>query len=109
MKYGNEKKKIDGHVFSSKAEARRYLQLLLMEKAGEISGLRLQPEYELIPSFKKNNKTYRKTVYIADFEYKENGRIVVEDVKGFSTDVYKLKKKMFEYKYPELTIKEIRK
>lgn len=109
MKYGNEKKNIDGHLFASKAEARRYQQLLLMEKAGEISGLRLQPEYELIPSFKKNNKTFRKTVYIADFEYNENGRIVVEDVKGFSTDVYKLKKKLFEYRYPELTIKEIKK
>lgn len=108
MKYGNEKKKINGYTFASKAEARRYQQLFLMERAGIIHGLRLQPEYELIPSFRKNNKTYRRTVYIADFEYKENGKTIVEDVKGYATDVYKLKKKMFEYKYPELTIKEIR-
>lgn len=108
MKYGNQPKNIDGHVFASKAEARRYQELSLMEKAGVIRDLRLQPEYELIPKFKKGNKTYRKTAYIADFEYKENGRTVVEDVKGFATDVYKLKKKLFEYKYPNLTIKEIK-
>lgn len=109
MKYGNEPREVNGHIFASKAEAKRYLQLSLMEKAGMIHNLRLQPEYELIPKFKKGNKTYRKTVYIADFEYEENGRIVVEDVKGFATDVYKLKKKLFEYRYPELTIKEVKK
>lgn len=109
MKYGNEKITIDGHPFASKAEARRYQQLSLMEKTGEIKCLRLQPEYELIPRFKKGNRTYRRTVYIADFEYIENGKKIVEDVKGFATDVYKLKKKMFEYKYPEMTIKEVKK
>lgn len=108
-KYRNKKINIGGHEFDSKKEARRYQQLLLREKAGEIKGLRLQPEYELIPRFKKGNKTYRKAVYIADFEYVENGRTIVEDVKGIKTDVYNLKKKMFEYKYPELTIKEITK
>ena len=109
MKYGNEKKTVDGHTFDSKAEARRYQELSLMEKTGEIKNLRLQPEYELIPRFKKGNKTHRRTVYIADFEYIENGRTIVEDVKGYATDVYKLKKKMLEYKYPERTIKEVRK
>ena len=109
MKYRNEKITIDGHSFASKAESRRYQQLSLLEKAGAIKCLRLQPEYELIPKFKKGNKTFRKTVYIADFEYIENGKKIVEDVKGFATDVYKLKKKLFEYRYPELTIKEVKK
>lgn len=109
MKYHNEKKNVDGHTFDSKAEARRYEKLSLMEKSGVIRDLRLQPEYELIPRFKKGNRTFRRTVYIADFEYKEGNRTIVEDVKGVKTDVYKLKKKMFEYKYPELTIKEVTK
>ena len=109
MKYGNEKKTVNGHTFDSKAEARRYEQLSLLEKAGVIKNLRLQPEYELIPRFKKGNRTFRKTVYIADFEYVEDGRKIVEDVKGFATDVYKLKKKLFEYRYPDLTIKEVKK
>lgn len=108
-KYGNHEEKIDGRTFASKAEALRYQQLSLLEKEGAIKCLRLQPEYELIPKFKKGGKTYRKTVYIADFEYIEDGRKIVEDVKGFATDVYKLKKKLFEYKYPELTIKEVKK
>ena len=67
MKYGNEKNLVDGHVFDSKAEARRYQKLRLMEQAGEIQNLRLQPQYELIPAFRKGNKKFRKTVYIADF------------------------------------------
>jgi len=109
MKYGNRKTNEGGHEFDSKAEAKRYTQLALMERAGEIHSLRLQPEYELIPAFKKGNKKYRQTVYIADFEYIENGRKIVEDVKGFKTDVYKLKKKLFEYRYPDLTIREVTK
>ena len=108
-KYKNNKTVVNGHEFDSKKEARRYYKLLAMERAGEIKDLRLQPEYELIPRFKKGNKTYRKTVYIADFEYVEDGMTIVEDVKGFKTPVYKLKKKLFEYKYPQLTIREIMK
>lgn len=108
MKYHNVKKNVDGHVFASIAEARRYQELILQEKAGVIHDLRLQPEYELIPRFNKGKRTFRKTVYIADFEYKEGDMTIIEDVKGTKTDVYRLKKKMFEYKYPELTIREIK-
>lgn len=80
-----------------------------MEQAGIIKDLVLQPTYELIPSFKKDNKTIRKCTYKADFTYYdiEQNKIIVEDTKGFKTDVYILKKKMFEYNYPNLTIKEI--
>lgn len=109
MKYHNKKIEIDGHVFDSKAEARRYQELSLLEKAGVITGLRLQPEYELIPAFKKGNRRFRRTVYIADFEYIENSKIIVEDVKGFKTEVYKLKKKLFEYQYSYLTLREVTK
>ena len=109
-KYHNIKISVDGIKFDSKLEAERYAQLKMMERAGVIRDLELQPEYELIPSFRKNGKTWRKTVYKADFRYilAENDKTIIEDVKGSTaviTDVFRLKQKLFEYKYPELTIK----
>ena len=108
-KYKNTKVTIDGFEFDSILEGRRYQELKLLEKTGEIKDLKLQPEYELIPSFKKNKKTYRKTIYRADFSYFDNrlGKTIVEDTKGFKTDLYMLKKKLFEYKYQDLEIKEV--
>lgn len=110
MKYYNKKTEVDGITFDSKLEAQRYRELKVLEKAGYIKDLKLQPKYELQPSYKKNGKTIRKIEYIADFSYFDNelNKLVVEDTKGFKTDVYRLKKKMFEYKYPELTITEIK-
>ena len=109
-KYHNTKTVADGIKFDSKLEAERYEQLKILERAGVIRDLKLQPEYELIPSFRKNGKTWRKTVYKADFRYilAENDKTIIEDVKGSTaviTDVFRLKQKLFEYKYPELTIK----
>lgn len=108
-KYGSAKTEVDGIVFDSRKEARRYAELKIREKAGEITALRLQPEYELIPKYRKNGHTIRKTTYRADFEYieKETGQLVVEDVKGFRTETYRLKKKLLEYLYPEITLTEI--
>jgi len=109
MKYHNKKMIIDGNKFDSIKEAKRYQELKILEKAKEITELRLQVKFELQPSFKKNNKTIRKIEYIADFTYYDNKsqQYIVEDTKGYRTDVYKLKKKLFEYKYPHLTIKEL--
>ena len=109
-KYHNKKTVLDGIKFDSKLEAERYAQLKMMERAGVIRDLELQPEYELIPSFRKNGKTWRRTVYKADFRYilAEDDSYIIEDVKGSTaviTDVFRLKQKLFEYKYPELTIK----
>ena len=109
-KYHNKKTFIDGIKFDSKLEAERYEQLKILERAGVISDLELQPEYELIPSFRKKGKTWRRTVYKADFRYilAEDDKTIIEDVKGsisVITDVFRLKQKLFEYKYPELTIK----
>lgn len=108
-KYKNKKIIIDGIEFDSKKEAKRYSELKLLERTGKIKDLELQKVFELQPSFKKNGKTYRKTTYKADFYYfnNEKGKYIVEDVKGFKTEVYKLKKKMFEYKYQDLELKEI--
>ena len=109
-KYHNKKTVADGIKFDSRLEAERYAQLKMLERAGAIRDLELQPEYELIPSFKKDGKTWRRTVYKADFRYilAEGDRIIIEDVKGSTaviTDVFRLKQKLFEYRYPELTIK----
>lgn len=108
-KYHNKKTTVDGIKFDSKAEAERYIDLKTLEHWGTIKDLRLQPTYELQPSYKKNGKTVRKIVYKADFEYFDcrTGKVIVEDVKGVKTAVYKLKKKIFEYRYPELEITEI--
>ena len=110
-KYHSRKTMVDGITFDSKAEAQRYCELKIMQRAGYISGLTLQPEYELIPAYKKDGKTVRKTVYKADFSYYDNytGETVIEDVKGVKTPVYKLKKKLFEYHYPQYTIREVTK
>ena len=111
MKYHSRKTTIDGITFDSRKEAQRYVELKTLETAGRISHLVLQPEFVLIPSFKKNGKTFRKTVYRADFSYLDkDGKYIVEDVKSPITakePTYRLKKKLFEYTYPELTIKEV--
>ena len=107
-KYRSHKTIIDGITFDSKKEGNRYLELKLLERGGKIKDLKLQHQFELQPSFKKNGRTIRAITYVADFTYfdLETMRNVVEDVKGYKTDVYMLKKKMFEFKYPDLTIVE---
>jgi len=95
-KYKAVKTTVDGIVFDSKKEAQRYHELRLMEKAGEISGLITQPEYDLeAPGGGLVGR------YLADFTYfdkKING-VVVEDVKGFKTALYRWKKKHVELQY----------
>lgn len=109
-KYQSKKTVVDGITFDSKREAKRYCELKLLEKAGEIADLECQWKFELQMPFRKNGKTIRAIYYIADFAYfdKKKCRIVVEDVKGYKTKEYLLKKKLFEYKYPDLTITEIK-
>lgn len=107
-KYRNKKIQIDCYVFDSIAEGKRYKELVLLEKAGEIENLQLQPKFLLQESFKKKGKTYRKIEYIADFMYEEKGQVIVEDVKGKETDVFKLKHKLFEKKYPGLELRIIK-
>lgn len=110
-KYGNRKVFVGAMAFDSKLEARRYHELLLMQKAGIICDLKTQVPFILQPSFKKGGETVRAITYKADFVYTVcgTGATVVEDTKGYRTDVYKIKKKLFDYKYPDLTIKEVKK
>jgi hypothetical protein len=90
-KYGNQRVEIDGHKFASKKEARRYQELRLLERAGEIVSLKLQPRFDL---YVKDQKV---CAYVGDFSYFRGGKqLVVEDAKGFKTDVYKLKRKLMK-------------
>jgi hypothetical protein len=107
-KYRNKKIQVDMYVFDSIRESKRYKELKLLERAGEIKELELQPHFLLQESFKKNGKTYRKIEYVADFKYIEKGKTIVEDVKGIQTDVFKLKHKLFEKKYPDLELRIIK-
>lgn len=98
-KYHARKTVIDGITFDSRKEADRYLVLKGMEEDGLIEDLRRQVRYELVPAFDVDGKHYRPVCYVADFVYREDGREVVEDVKGVRTDVYKLKSKLFARRY----------
>ena len=102
-KYNSRKVVVDGIKFDSHKEARRYKELKLLEKAKEIENLELQPKFLIQDKFKYGEKTIRRISYVADFKYTHcrSGKEVVEDVKGYRTDVYKLKKKLFLYRYPE--------
>jgi hypothetical protein len=107
-KYKNKKVIVDDYIFDSIQESRRYKELKIQLETGDIKELTLQPRFLLQEAFKKNGKHYRKIEYIADFMYWQNGKYIVEDVKGLQTDVFKLKHKMFEKMYPELELKIIK-
>lgn len=107
-KYRNKKVIVDEKEFDSKREGNRYKELKLLERAGEIKDLELQPRFLLQDSFKKNGRTFRKIEYVADFKYIENSKTIVEDVKGMQTDVFKLKHKIFEKVYPDLELRIIK-
>lgn len=95
-KYHARKTERDGHMFDSKAEARRYEELKAMQEAGEIADLELQPRILLFDSFRAFGRSWRKTEYVADFAYERDGVTVYEDVKSPATrtEVYMLKRKL---------------
>ena len=122
-KYGNKKVTIDGITFDSKKEARRYTELTLLERAGQISNLRRQVKFVVIPAqyeavarYGKNGQALasgkvcveRECAYIADFVYIDNetGQKVVEDTKGMRTKDYIIKRKLMLHKYG-IKIKEV--
>lgn len=113
-KYRNKKVTVEGITFDSLHEARRYCELKMLAMAGHIKDLELQKPFELIPAqyeevklggyyTKGERKGQPRTkrvcvekavIYKADFCYTENGRLVVEDAKGFKTKEYILKRKL---------------
>lgn len=121
--YSCKTKASDGTVFDSYKEAKRWEQLLLMQKAGEITNLQRQVKYELIPAQYETYERYgkqgqrlkdgirlveRKVEYIADFVYTitETGETIVEDVKGMRTKDYIIKRKLM-YAVHTIKVKEV--
>lgn len=108
-KYKNEKTIVDGIQFDSIKEAEYYCKLKILKKAGEIKDFGLQPRFELQPAFEKNGVKYHPITYVADFVIVNNdGTTDVVDVKGYETQVFKIKRKLFEYKYPDLNLKVVK-
>lgn len=108
-KYYNKKCTVNGIVFDSRKEARRYQELLLLQRAGVIKNLQRQVKYVLIPAQYESYERYgkngqrlkdgrklieRECAYIADFVYEEDGKTVVEDTKGFKTKDFIIKRKL---------------
>lgn len=105
-KYHNRKITRDGVTFDSRKEFRRYEELQLLQQAGEITNLRRQVKFVLIPTqrepskigtrggVKKGKLLERECAYVADFVYLENGKTVVEDTKGVKTKDYIIKRKL---------------
>lgn len=91
-KYGAIRTTVDGITFDSAGEAKRYIELTAMERAGAIKSLRLQPAYILAPACVINGRKRPPMKYVGDFSYEENGVQIVEDFKGVRTDVYVLKR-----------------
>lgn len=104
-KFNAKRTVIDGFTFASQAEARRYSELLLLQRARKLQNLELQPPFDLkVVGARGVVKIGR---YVADFRYDlPNGESVVEDVKGMKTALYRLKKKHVEAQYG-ITITEI--
>lgn len=100
-KYKNNKVTYDGEVFDSKKEFEYYLTLKDREKWGEIKHLRRQVEIIIQPSFvTPSGKKERAIKYVADFVFVDAKTMQehVIDVKGYRTEVYKLKKKLLAYR-----------
>jgi hypothetical protein len=110
-KYNARKVSMDGYTFDSQSEARRYQELKLLEKSGDIKLLEIHKRFLIIEGFTWNGKRVRPTYYECDFFYWDNhkGRMVVEDVKAFdkktqkfiTTAVFNLKLKLFKSQYPQ--------
>ena len=93
-KYRNKKTEIGGVKFDSKAEASRFVELKRMEEAGLISNLKRQVSFELAPAVKIPGKRRMSPPlrYFADFVYEQDGKQIIEDVKGVETEGYRIKR-----------------
>lgn len=101
-KYHSRKITKDGITFDSVKEYRRFCELSLLERAGQITDLHRQVKFVLIPAQYAGEGKFRRCIerecaYNADFSYYENGELVVEDTKGFRTKDYIIKRKLMLY------------
>jgi len=102
-KFSARKVIIDGYEFASAAEARRYGELKLLQRAGVIKALGVHPVYPL------NVRGVTVGKFTADFAYFDGGRKIVEDVKGVVTEAASLRMRVFMALYPEHELKVVQK
>ena len=107
-KYHNRPLRVDGLRFDSRAEARRYQLLRLLERAGAISDLRVHPRYTLLGPSDVDWWQGPPWCYVGDFAYVEAGRHVVEDVKGAETAMFRLKARVFRARYHQVELRIVR-
>lgn len=108
-KLNNKKIQIDGFTFDSMLEADYYTHLKLLKKLGDVLHFHLQPKYVLQEGFYKDGKYIRPITYKADFlVFYADKHVEVVDTKGFETQQFKIKRKMFEDRYPELELKIVK-
>jgi hypothetical protein len=111
-KYGNKRVKADGHTFDSQAEYRRYRELKLLVRAGEIIDLEVHPKYLLSEGGRDQytGKKIRQRIYEADFSYMDahTGQFCAEDVKGASTQLFRLKWDLVRLRYPHIEFRIVK-
>lgn len=109
-KYHARKCTIAGITFDSRKEANRYMELSLLQQAGEISNLEVHPRYEILTGFEFQGEKIRKAEYEADFTYIDHGRRVIEDVKSevTKTPLFSLKMKLLKSRMKDVTELEIK-
>lgn len=101
-KYHAQKTTIGDITYDSKKESKRGEYLDWLQRIKQISNLQKQVQFVLQESYVNNKgEKIRAIIYVADFVYEQDGKKIVEDVKGFKTKEYLLKKKIFQYKYPQ--------
>lgn len=102
-KFNNKKVTFAGHNFDSKAELAYYKKLLRLQAAGRVEAIELQPVFLLQEGFSKNGVEHKPITYIADFKVTyTNGKVDIVDVKGVETEVFRIKRKLFEKRYTDL-------
>lgn len=109
-KYKNKIIYYNNIKFQSIKERNRYMILNQAQKKGFIKELKMQVPYLLIDTIHYKGKTYPKTKYYADFQYIENGKMIVEDVKSEITrkdKTYRIKIKLLLSKYPDIDFREV--
>lgn len=102
-KFRNRPTTRNGIRFDSEGEANRYMELKLLEAGQYISDLKIQPVFVLLEKFTDSAGNKHAAIrYRADFSYIDNGQRVVEDFKGVETEVFRIKRKMFLSRYPDI-------
>ncbi len=105
-KYGSKKCEIDGEMFDSIMEGKFYVYIKEQKRIGKIKSFEIHPVFPLLESFPKYGKVIRSITYISDFRVMyADGSEIIYDVKGRETADFKIKKKLFDFKYRNLILK----